>query len=260
MNESDLLRMRDSGDITGLLEALNDKNLDIRVFAAGRLGELGEERALDPIVALLKDAPAKPGICNALGQLAFQMKRRGFTPDPKAVTPLLALLDNPATREGAKFALSQFNDPRIAAALSIAADKESIEAQIAATKVDDPEQRRQATRQLAKAGALLQDPALRAQVVDTFIAILNLPPSNENGPCRYIAAEALGQMDDKRAVDPLISALKDPGWMIRSEAAVSLGQLKDTKAIPALESALNDPDDSTRTYAKRALQVIRRIN
>ena len=42
LNQSDLYKMRDSGDITGLLEALNEKDLTIQVFADDCLADLGE--------------------------------------------------------------------------------------------------------------------------------------------------------------------------------------------------------------------------
>ena len=105
-----------------------------------------------------------------------------------------------------------------------------------------------------KIGPDVQDTELRTQVVDAFMEILSLPPSNEYGPCRYNAASALGLMGDKRAVDLLISSLRDPGWPIRSEAAYSLGKLKDPRAIPHLNTALVHPDDATRMAAAKALQ------
>ena len=133
-------------------------------------------------------------------------------------------------------------------------EKDTIQAAIAATKDLDPKKRHDATYHLMEIGPEVQDPELRAQVVDAFMEILSLPPSNEYGPCRYNAATALGLMGDGRAVDLLISSLKDPGWMIRTEAAYSLGKLKDPKALPHLRTALVHPDDATRMAAARALE------
>ena len=252
-----MLKMRDSGDVDGLLAALHHSNMDVRHYAAARLGEIGEPRAFDPILAMLKDAPQRPGIVNVLGQLSFQMKTRGFKPDPKAVPHLLALLDEPEVRENAVFALGQFDDPRVAAALGIPSDQAAIEALIAGTQVADAQKRLDATFKLRQDGVHVNNPALRAKIVEAFLALINLPPSNEYGPSRYQAATALGDMGDRRAVEPLISILKDPGWMIRSEAAISLGKLKDRKAIPALEALLSHPDDATRDSARKALAALR---
>jgi hypothetical protein len=137
---------------------------------------------------------------------------------------------------------------------NVTQDKENIQAAIAATKDLDPIKRHDATFHLMKIGPDVQDAELRTQVVGAFMEILSLPPSNEYGPCRYNAATALGLMGDRRAVDLLISSLRDPGWMIRTEAAYSLGKLKDPKAIPYLNTALVHPDDSTRMAAAKALQ------
>jgi hypothetical protein len=133
-------------------------------------------------------------------------------------------------------------------------EKDTVLAAIAATKDLDPKKRHDATFNLMMLGPEVKDAGLRRQIVDAFMEILRLPPSNEYGPCRYNAATALGRMGDRRAVDLLISSLKDPGWMIRTEAAYSLGKLKDPKAIPHLNTALVHPDDATRMAAAKALQ------
>jgi hypothetical protein len=133
-------------------------------------------------------------------------------------------------------------------------DRDTIQAAIAATRELDPAKRHDAAFHLKKIGPEVKDAGLRAQIVDAFMEILSLPPSNEYGPCRYNAATALGLMGDGRAVDLLIRSLNDPGWMIRTEAAYSLGKLKDPRALPHLRNALVHPDDATRMAAAKALQ------
>ena len=39
--------------------------------------------------------------------------------------------------------------------------------------------------------------------------------------------EAMGDIEDRKAVEPLISALTDPDWQIRKKAAWALGEMKD---------------------------------
>jgi hypothetical protein len=136
----------------------------------------------------------------------------------------------------------------------MALDKTAILAAITATKNLDPQKRHDATFNLMKIGPDVHDAGLRTKIVDAFMEILSLPPSNDYGPCRYNAATALGLMGDRRAVDLLINSLRDPGWMIRTEAAYSLGKLKDPKAIPHLNTALVHPDDATRMAAAKALE------
>jgi len=47
---------------------------------------------------------------------------------------------------------------------------------------------------------------------------------------REAAARALGQLGDRRAVDGLLAALHDPWWNVRAAACQALGQLRDRRA------------------------------
>jgi HEAT repeat protein len=54
-----------------------------------------------------------------------------------------------------------------------------------------------------------------------------------------MAAQILGSIGDKRAVEPLICALKDSANPeLQESAAEALGRLGDTHAVPALSEAL----------------------
>jgi len=70
---------------------------------------------------------------------------------------------------------------------------------------------------------------------------------------RMHAAEALGQMQDTRAVEPLIAALKDSQDSLRTSAARALGQLGDVHAVEPLIGVLRDPQRIVRTAAIEAL-------
>jgi hypothetical protein len=74
---------------------------------------------------------------------------------------------------------------------------------------------------------------------------------------RYKAAGALGEIGDKRAVEPLITALGDGHEDVRWYAADSLGKIGDPKAIPALEKATTDYNAEVREHAKEALDEIK---
>ena len=54
------------------------------------------------------------------------------------------------------------------------------------------------------------------------------------------AAWALGLTRDKRAVEPLILALKDEYFDVRGEAAIALGQIGDKRAVEPLIQAFKD--------------------
>ncbi|MCL6629991.1 MAG: HEAT repeat domain-containing protein [Armatimonadetes bacterium] len=72
-----------------------------------------------------------------------------------------------------------------------------------------------------------------------------------------MAAEALGKIGDKRAVEPLIGILKtsrDPGLL--EAAAEALGNLKDSRAVPALTQLIKEATIPVRLKAVAALGKI----
>jgi HEAT repeat protein len=77
--------------------------------------------------------------------------------------------------------------------------------------------------------------------------------SDPNSGARREAAEALGEIGDLRAVEPLIAALKDTNVSVREGAAEALGVLKDPRAIGPLIDVLRNPDDLSRRQAAASL-------
>ena len=72
---------------------------------------------------------------------------------------------------------------------------------------------------------------------------------------RHSAATALGRIEDKRALEPLIKVLReDPNEIVRGSAAYALGRIKDKKAVePLIETLLEDKDSYARQGAAVAL-------
>ena len=70
---------------------------------------------------------------------------------------------------------------------------------------------------------------------------------------RKNAAWALGQIRDRRALDPLIAALKDEAWQVRAYSAVALGEHGDKSATEPLIIALKDAQPAVRWFAANAL-------
>jgi hypothetical protein len=68
-----------------------------------------------------------------------------------------------------------------------------------------------------------------------------------------MAAWTLGEINDVRAVEPLIQSLKDDDWTVRANAAISLGRINDTRAVEPLILALEDENENVRSEAKTAL-------
>ncbi len=70
---------------------------------------------------------------------------------------------------------------------------------------------------------------------------------------RASAAEALGEIGDKRAVKPLIKALGDKSSLVRKKSAEALGLLGDRRAVEALIRAIIDKDQNVSYHAEVSL-------
>jgi HEAT repeat protein len=71
-----------------------------------------------------------------------------------------------------------------------------------------------------------------------------LVPLLRDKEVNYIVPWALGEIGDKRAVEPLIGALSDQDASLRVLAIYSLEKLKANEALPRLQALLNDNDRS----------------
>ncbi len=77
---------------------------------------------------------------------------------------------------------------------------------------------------------------------------------------RQAAAQALGQVGDGRAVEPLIAALNDLDLNLRSDAAEALGKLGDKRAVEPLAVALKDPFAKVSQAASNALRKLGNVD
>lgn len=102
-----------------------------------------------------------------------------------------------------------------------------------------------------------------ANAVGPLILVL----AKGSGIARQIAASTLGELRDKRAVEPLVQLLQtDDVYAVRTAAATALGNLKDARAIWVLVATLqmrDDPDpsrqaalDQLRAAAQLAMRKI----
>src|SRR5262245_43933523 len=73
---------------------------------------------------------------------------------------------------------------------------------------------------------------------------------------RISAVTALGRLGDKRALRPLVTALRDDSAMVRAIAAAALGKLGHRAALPALRTACDDDDALVRKRAQQAMSEI----
>ncbi|OHC06226.1 MAG: hypothetical protein A3J92_00465 [Planctomycetes bacterium RIFOXYC2_FULL_41_27] len=93
----------------------------------------------------------------------------------------------------------------------------------------------------------------RPEAEEALISSLN---SNTNLSLVCAIIEAMGQIGDTRAVEPLIAFLNHKEAKIREYTAVSLGKLRDSRAVASLIAALNDEQERVRWYAADSLGKI----
>lgn len=110
-----------------------------------------------------------------------------------------------------------------------------------------------------------RDPDVRAMVGRSFLGVPAeratdvLILSLEQDPyeaARTNAAWALGETKDKRAIAPLIQALKDPDTFVRLRTVSALLKFKTKEAVPGLAACLADKSPMVRERALKALVEI----
>ena len=217
------LGLRDALTFATAMVALRDPENIVRQGAAIALQELGDGRAVGPLIATLYDADGevRSRAASALGRLN----------DARAVEPLIATLHDPDwnVRSSGAIALGELGDAS------------TVEVLIASLLDTDEIVRRSAAVALGKLGD--------ARAVEPLITTLSDP----NVRVRVTVAEALGELSDTRAVKPLITVLSDPDERIREKAVEALGRLGDARAFEPLAAALGDPEWSVRISAAAAL-------
>ena len=197
------------------------------------LGQLGGDRALEPLIRALKHdhATVRDTAAQALGDMG----------DPRAVDPLIEVLQTGRgmLRATAAESLGKLGDGRAVEALIRALDDERADVRFAA------------------AGALGQLGDARA--VNPLIAALDDPAVIYGGAVCEAAAEALERVGTPEAqaavekwravwdviagasVESLIESLHHDLWEVRHSAAYMLGEMKDARAVDPLIAALDEP-------------------
>lgn len=263
--------------VPSLIACLKTAQPMIRTRAAEVLGLLHDERAVGPLIESLltdDDAAVRSASARSLGRLRAREAKTAL---------LVALYDpEPEVGAGAAEALGQLGE-----------GGETVEALLVALRDRDPDKRANAARALAELGdAQVIEPLLdlvlrdteasvRARVIeslklrwcdlatDQLIAQLQQMP-NETWVGRWFrpkpqeervqqvwlrkrAAEALGYLGEKRAVDALVGALRDTDRLVRREAVEALGKLGDARAVEPLLGLLRDREREVRLQTAKAL-------
>lgn len=176
--------------------ALTDKNAGVRRAAASALGRLDDARAVEPLLAVLRndsDAQVRRATVSALGELA----------DARAVEPLLAVLQHdpdPETRRAAAWGLSTLGDLRV---FELLLDMLALE------RLD------------MKRTAIF---ALSALGDTRAIEPLTKTLSDHDSTVRVLAMAALARFDDAEGLQLLRSELTSADRSARIRACGAIGQ------------------------------------
>jgi HEAT repeat protein len=189
-------RLKAKGNVAGLIGALRyQKDSGASPRAASRaLGEIRDPRAVEPLIAALREDKVRRDAVEALGQIG----------DARAVKPLVAALSDLdwSVREVAGEALAHIGPPAAGFLIAI---------------LNDQSQSTGVRWAAAKALGKIGDP----RAVEPLIAALS---EGKVWWCRD-AVEALGQIGDARAVEPLVIALNSRIVSVRKAAAEALDRL-----------------------------------
>lgn len=236
-----------------LTALLSDTDSRVRAAAAGGLGRIKGEEAVEAVVAQLSqeaDGEARRAQVKALQAMA----------SPKAIPALVAVLLDPAGQvawQAAKalqelrwepntdaeraswhLAVSQFED-----AVSFGAA--AVEPLTRLTRANEFQRCIRAVESLAKVGG--------APSVKPLLDCL----SNKDFTVRSAAATALGEVGDARAIDPLVLALKDSHHQVCLASCISLGKMGDQRAVEPIIRLLSHGAPDVRAAAVSSLGKLR---
>lgn len=208
-------QVKDEIDIQ--IDLLSDPDWVVRREAVITLGEMGDERCVEPLARALRDGDwqVREVAIEALGQVGSP-----------AVETLLKLLRDWDVRKYAILSLGKIRDERVLDPLM--------------HQLRNDEFKDDAINALVELG----EPA-----VSRLIAALK--DKDEN--VRKSAVLALGRIKNNDAIDPLIEMLGDKDWFTRLTAAAALESIGDDRGREAIKPLLKDPDMVVKMRAERIL-------
>jgi HEAT repeat protein len=207
--------------------ALKDEYWPVREYAAEALGEIGDGRAIEPLIAALGDGEPSVGLEaeKALGKIGAP-----------AVEPLIAVLQNKAEE--------RIKRCRTACALGHTRDNRAVDLLI--SLLADKEEEQTVRWNAAIALGEIKD----RRAVEPLLESLN----DETFRVKNNILIALGEIGDIRAIEPLTSLLhKKIENYERKEVVVALGKIRDPRVVEPLSAALKDKDCDVRRLAAKAL-------
>jgi HEAT repeat protein len=208
-------KVKDEIDIQ--IDLLKDPDWVVRREAAITMGEMGDERCVEPLCKALYDGDwqVREVVVEALGQIGSP-----------AVEMLIKMARDWDVRKYVIMALGKIRDERVLDPLML---------QLRSDEFKDD-----ATSALVELG----EPAL-----ERLIKALK----DKDEMVRKQAVLALGRIKHSGAVDPLIEMLGDVDWFTRLTAAASLEAIGDPRGRDAIKPLTKDPDMVVRMRVERIL-------
>jgi HEAT repeat protein len=199
------------------IDLLKDPDWVVRREAAITLGEMGDERCVEPLCRALRDGDwqVREVAIEGLGQVGSP-----------AVELLIKLLRDWDVRKYAITALGKIRDERVLDPLML--------------QLRNDEFKDDAVNALVELG----QPAL-----SRLIKALK----DKDETVRKQAVLALGRIKESEAIDPLIETLADGDWFIRLLAAAALEAIGDDRGRAAIKPLMKDPDPVVRMRVERIL-------
>jgi HEAT repeat protein len=199
------------------IDLLKDPDWVVRREAAITLGEMGDERCVEPLCRALRDGDwqVRDVAIEGLGQLGSP-----------AVELLIKLLRDWDVRKYAIIALGKIRDERVLDPLMV--------------QLRNDEFKDDAVNALVELG----QPALSR-------LIKALRDKDEN--VRRRAVQTLGRIKEAEAIDPLIEMLADRDWETRLLTAAALEEIGDGRGRDAIKPLMKDPDPVVRMRVERIL-------
>jgi HEAT repeat protein len=252
-----------SGDANALdllTVALQAKNASVRDGAVQALGDLGDKRAFGHLVAMLKQDDKGASSC-----------------DPDRVADAMFKLDaeqavEPLTKWLTRKPPSTFGDPYLVRELGrrkVPQAAEAIKEELLDTMFrwnssilgversgydQSLDQCKERASLLAYEAPIAYGRCAGIEAVPLLLVTMRSP----NCYHRVSAAQALGELRDRRAVDCLVVALGDQMWPVQEAAAIALRQIGDPAAIGALEAAGQHSDWRVRKASREAVLSIQK--
>ncbi|MDD1675680.1 MAG: HEAT repeat domain-containing protein [Methanomicrobiales archaeon] len=234
------LRLLDGFRVQRLLRALHDPDPKTRIDAVDALGELGDDRAVEPLILAMQQKD-NSGIIQARIIVAL-----GKLQDRRSTEILLRVLYD-------KVEIVPFSEmARIKAieSLGLIGDERAIRPLFVLLK-------RMGDREGTYEGNLF------SRIRETLARIGSVHPlpfrefmKDQDDYFRSEAARVLRSTPDPANVPVLIEALEDVNYVVRINAAETLGLIRDPQATESLHRSLKDVNRDVRSAARQALDRI----